>query len=242
LAKIQVETIDGEIKTTLYDYLDKYQKEPWFVAIMPKSNDNDKDKNKKTQRKGELFISKKEETILKSISNSIVVKNEKVSGLIFINVTLQDPYIATCVVDSVSKMIQEFIYNYRTKKVSQDLHYLERICENAKQEYIAASAKYSNFSDKNINLLLQEYKTKEAFLENEMSVKYQEYTQLAQQVTMARTKLQFRSPTFTIVQPSVVPNKKSGPKRMTSIILYEMITFIFVSLFYVFKEAYFLKN
>ena len=60
---------------------------------------------------------------------------------------------------------------------------------------------------------MQSYKLKQTDLENEMQLKYNIYSQLAQQLQLARAKVQERTPAFTIIQSAVVPLKKASPRR-----------------------------
>lgn len=75
----------------------------------------------------------------------------------------------------------------------------------------------------NQELVLETYKTKETDLENEMQLKYNIYTQMTNQLQIARAKLIEKTPVYAVIQPAVVPIKKSGPKRL--IIIFTCVLF-----------------
>ena len=51
-------------------------------------------------------------------------------------------------------------------------------------------------------------------LQNEMSLAYSLYNQTAQQLQLARAKVQESTPVYAIVQPATVPLKPSKPSKI----------------------------
>ena len=88
----------------------------------------------------------------------------------------------------------------------------------AKASYEDAQKKYANFVDANQNIILLSYRAEQERLQNEMNLAYQVYTQVSQQLQMARAKVQEITPVYTVVQPATVPLKPAKPNKLMILI------------------------
>ena len=139
-------------------------------------------------------------------------------------VTLQNPKVAAVLADSVVKKLQEYIIGYRTSKAKEDCVYLEKLFEERKQEYYATQKDYAEYVDTHDNLILQSVRAEQERLQNDMSLAYQVYSQVASQLQVARAKVQEEKPVFAVVEPAVVPLEPSGTSRKVYV-----LAFIFLS-------------
>ncbi len=80
--------------------------------------------------------------------------------------------------------------------------------------------------DTHDNLVLQSIRVEQERLQNDMSLAYQVYSQVINQLQIARAKVQEEKPVFAVVEPPVVPLKPSG----IGVKLYVLL-FVFFSLF-----------
>ena len=55
-------------------------------------------------------------------------------------------------------------------------------------------------------------------LQNDMNLAYQVYSQVAQQLQVARAKVQEEKPVFAVVEPAVVPLQPSGTSKKVIVI------------------------
>ena len=173
---------------------------------------------------GAIELSKKElkkiETLKKMISASV----DKKTSMTSVAVTLQTPRVAAVVADSVVKKLQEHIIDYRTSKAKEDCGYLEKLFKERQQEYYAAQQKYADYLDSHDNIILQSVRAEQERLQNDMSLAYQVYSQVASQLQVARAKVQEEKPVFAVVEPAVVPLEPSGTSRKVYVLV-----FIFLS-------------
>ncbi|MCD8297169.1 MAG: Wzz/FepE/Etk N-terminal domain-containing protein [Prevotella sp.] len=230
LFDIKVTSKDGKINTTYSDYM-KHQKFPFWDypgVLMAKITKSFRKKDPKTdETKVDPFrLTKDQFDIMKGISNNIDCSVDKKTSVITITITDQDPLIAATVADSVKERLQLFITDYRTNKARNDLAYMEQLYEEAKSQYLEAQVAYSQFSDANQDLLLESVKSKQDYLENDMQLKYNIYTQVSQQLQMARAKVQERTPAFTEVQSATVPIKHSSTPKIVVLILFAFLAFV----------------
>ena len=173
---------------------------------------------------GAIELSKKElkkiETLKKMISASV----DKKTSMTFVAVTFQNPRVAAVVADSVVKKLQEHIIDYRTSKAKEDCIYLEKLFKERQQEYYAAQQKYAYYLDSHDNIILQSVRAEQERLQNDMSLAYQVYSQVASQLQVARAKVQEEKPVFAVVEPAVVPLEPSGTSKKIYV-----LAFIFLS-------------
>jgi uncharacterized protein involved in exopolysaccharide biosynthesis len=98
------------------------------------------------------------------------------------------------------------------------LAFTEKLYGEAKASYEDAQKKYANFVDANQNIILLSYRAEQERLQNEMNLAYQVYTQVSQQLQMARAKVQEITPVYTVVQPATVPLKPAKPNKLMILI------------------------
>ncbi len=219
LFNTKVQTLDGKLDTTLVAYLDE-QKSPWFSYIVKapgmaigaiKSLFSEETDTVTTLNPFQL--TQKEAGKVASIKQAITAEVDKKTAMTTLTVTLQDPKVTAIVADSVVEKLQQYIIDYRIKKAKEDCAYLEQLYKERQQEYYNAQSKYAHYFDSNRNIALQSVRAEQERLQNDMSLAYQVYSQVAQQLQVARAKIQEEKPVFAVVEPATVPLQPSGTNR-----------------------------
>jgi uncharacterized protein involved in exopolysaccharide biosynthesis len=105
--------------------------------------------------------------------------------------------------------------------------------EEAKASYEKARRLYGSYSDANSEVILESYRAKQNDLENDMQLKYNNYTTMVTQYQAAKAKVQERTPAFTMIKGANVPIKASEPKRMF-FVLGMLILGIFCTMCYIY--------
>jgi capsular polysaccharide biosynthesis protein len=230
LFSIQVESQDGEIKTSYYEYLKKYQKYPWWTKVLAPIKNIFKSKDKEYVKTGGKInpykLSRKDDEIAGAVRNNITLAIDKKTGVISINTKAQDALICKTLADSMRSKLQAFITDYRTTKVRNDLEYYRKLMEEAKASYEKARRLYGSYSDANSEVILESYRAKQNDLENDMQLKYNNYTAMVTQYQAAKAKVQERTPAFTMIKGAAVPVKPTGPKRMIFVLIMLFLSFI----------------
>lgn len=171
-----------------------------------------------------IELSKKESQKIEALKKMIVASVDKKTSMTTVGVTLQNPKVAAIVADSVVKKLQECIIDYRTSKAKEDCLYLEKLFKERQQEYYVVQRKYADYMDSHDDIILQSVRTEQERLQNDMSLAYQVYSQVANQLQVARAKVQEEKPVFAVVEPAVVPLNPSGTSRKIIV-----LSFIFLS-------------
>lgn len=248
LLKIQVETQDGTLKCSYYEYLKKHQKIAWWTKAMGvvkrifKSKEtNAKRKNFKDEFENPYYLSKDEDDIVGAVRSLIGLTVDKKTGVITIHTEAQDPLICKSLADSVSSKLQVFITNYRTQKARHDVEYYKSLTAKTKTDYEKARQLYGSYSDSNMDIVLESVRSKQTDLENDMQLKFNAYTAMVTQLQAAEAKLRERTPAFTTLQGASVPIKPTKPRRMIFVLAITILVFV-GDLTYVLKDYILGKN
>ncbi len=172
-----------------------------------------------------IELSKKESQKIEILKSMIVATVDKNTSITSVTVTLQNPKIAAVVADSVVGKLQEYIIAYRTSKAKEDCLYLEKLFKDRQQEYYAAQRIYANYVDSHDNIIFQSGRAEQERLQNDMNLSYQVYSQVANQLQVARAKVQEEKPVFAVIEPAVVPLEPSGISKKIYV-----LAFVFLSI------------
>ena len=173
---------------------------------------------------GTIELSKKESKKIEILKEMIVAAVDKKTSITSIAVTMQNPRAAAVVADSVVKKLQEYIIDYRITKSKEDCIYLEKLFKERQQEYYSAQQKYADYLDSHDKIILQSVRAEQERLQNDMSLAYQVYSQVASQLQVARAKVQEEKPVFAIVEPAVVPLEPSGTSRKIYVLVFVFLS------------------
>lgn len=240
LFPLKIESQDGKIKTNYHDYLEQYQKAPWWQSfrywLMEKLSSSDENGVKGGKGDTNPYnLSKHEDDIVGAVRENIDISVDKKTGVITISTKAQDPLICKTIADSVTTRLQAFITQYRTNKARTDLEYYKMLMAEAKHNYEKARQRYGSYADANTDVILESIRSKTEDLENDMQLKLNTYTAINTQLQAAAAKVQERTPAFTILKGASVPIKPAGPKRMLFVLGMMFLTFC-MTILYIFKD------
>ncbi|MCI6822295.1 MAG: chain-length determining protein [Bacteroidales bacterium] len=237
---VQVETKDGAFKGPFVEYLTKVQPVAWWERLYNWTKNLIKKPDPlntgKDYKINPFQLNKTETEVVKGISGSVRCDVDKKTDVISITTTARDPLVAAQLADSVKVKLQQFIINYRTEKARGDVRHYAALCEQLKVKYDSAKTAYADYVDAHRDLILQSYKTEEVAYENELQNAYSAYSSVRQQLQLAESKLQERTPSFTVIQNATVPVKPAGPKRMFNSLAMAFLAFIIVTVWLIMKH------
>lgn len=212
---------DKQIDTTFTAYLDE-QKSSWMGYVLKapgmaisgiKSLFSEKKEKTETIQEGTIELNEEDAAKLEGLRQQIMADVDKKTAITTLSVTLQDPKVTATIADSVVSKLQQYITAYRTRKAKEDCQYLEKLYKERQQEYYDAQQRYARYVDANSNVVFQSTMAERERLQNDMNLAYQVYSQVAQQLQVARAKVQEEKPVFAVVEPAVVPLNPSGTSR-----------------------------
>lgn len=220
LFNTKVKTLDGKVDTTLVAYLET-ESAPWWSSLMSLPGkaiggvmslflSNEKMEEKPIDP---FHLTPKQKGQVSAIRSIIMANSDKKTGITKVSATLQDPLVAATLVDTVLVKLQKYITNYKTSKAQEDCKYWEDLYKERQKAYYEAQEKYAQYSDANQNVILQSVRIEQERLQNEQSLAFQVFSQVATQLQMSKAKLQEEKPAFAILEPASVPLQPSGTSR-----------------------------
>lgn len=243
----RIQTLDGELDTTLVAYLDE-QRSSWMGAVIAVPGMAIRTIKRLFTEEPDTVITlnpfqltEEENEKIKILRKSITTDIDKKTGITTLSVTLQDPKVTAMVADSVVTKLQQYIINYRIAKAKEDCAYLEQLYKERQQEYYDAQQRYARYVDANKSLVLQSVRTEQERLQNDMNLAYQVYSQVAQQLQVARAKIQEEKPVFAVVEPATIPLQPSGTSRKVIAVGFIFLAVCITGVWELFGRSYWVK-
>ena len=230
LFDVQVKDSKENIDTSLYTYLGEKQKKAWWSYILRAPFkllglfSSKEDKIVQNANPQMIVLSKEQEEILKNLGDRINAHVVGKTGVITFTSKMQSAAISAFIADTITSYMQSYIISYRTQKARQDLAFSEKLYSEAKENYYKAQQNLSAYMDGNLGIVSARYKTTQERLQNEANLAFGVYNQMAQQLQIAKVKVQDITPVYTIIQPAVVPLKASSPRKAMILIAFLFLT------------------
>ncbi len=245
LFDVRVTSLDGSVDTTYYHYVERLRKISWveYLKGTPKramkwleNKFSAPEKVTDPSHFDYYRLSKVQMARIESLSSSIAIFVDKKTNVVSLSFTERDPKIAAIMADTIMSRLQQCITEYRTKKALNDCAYIEKMCEDARLEYEDAQKRYANFVDRNRSLALERTAVERERLESEKDMKNMIYTSWAQQLLLAKAKVQENTPAFTTLKPVSIPVEPSSMRKLYVVLIYTIIGLGF-SIMYVLSKG-----
>ena len=247
---VTFERKDSVITTDLLDYMLEYQKSPWWSYVVQApfkalgwvmSIGKEKESDELPAELNPQNLPKKVRGVVKYFAENIMVTVDKKTGKTQISLEMQDPLVVATVVEAVMENLKDYMSDYRTSKVRQDVENLSLIYEQRKQDYYAAQQAYAQYVDGNRSVALRSAQAESERLQQEMNLAYQVYSQIATQLEAARIKEQEAKPVFAVLEPVSIPNKKAAPSKAKLLVIFTFLAGCCSAAWVLFGEDYWKK-
>ena len=161
------------------------------------------------------------EKISASVSESRALEGG--SGLMTISTSSGDPTLAARLNEHVIEHLRTRVREIRTENTRKNLRFIQERFDEVDQELDAAEERLSQFLERNRSVLSGGNEPQLEFrrerLRREVRFKEQLYSQLQEQVTQTRLKLQKEQPVVTIAERPTPPTQPSAPNRKLNVVL-----------------------
>lgn len=180
-------------------------------------------------------MTKEQEGTMYALRNRIVTTIEKTSGVLSISVEMPDPVLAASAAAMAVDYLQEFVTNYRSSKLVERMRLLEKQGNEARQKYQKAEIALGSYRDRNLNPFTNLSRVEEQRLQSDF-LQYQTlYADLRRQLEAVKLQVQEEAPVVKVLEPPMVPNNKSKPKKiiisLQFAIVGAMLTFLWAIFF-----------
>lgn len=180
------------------------------------------------------ILSEKDEELIEALSATISCEIDKVSGLIKISASAQDPFVAAIMTDTITARLTRFIEDYRQQKAEQDITFLQAIAHEAKKEYDNTTKKYVDFIEKNAEAVSTEITSEEQKLEDIRQLKFDVYTSLTEQLIDKQATKNYSTPIYAQVQSSIITGEPVSRSRAVTMVMASMLLMIIFFIFLIY--------
>lgn len=156
-------------------------------------------------------------------------------NLVTFSVSMPDANASAELNEFIVNRMQEYVIDYRIEKYRQNLNYVEKQQEEARERYEDAQLELAVFRDQNVNINTAVARTKQEELQNRRNVMFNVYNTLLQEVEQARIRLQEETPVFNVLQRPSLPFRSE--QRGPLLLILSVFMGIFIGVF-----AVFIKN
>ena len=143
---------------------------------------------------------------------------DKKDGFVRMAVEEANPVIAALIVTNARKILQQKVIEFKIKNAQELLSFTENLYFKKKTEFEALQDKLALFTDQNQNISSKLFQNKLIRLETEFDIAKIVNEELAKQVEQARIQITKDTPIFTIIEPAIIPGRRSSPNRAEIVI------------------------
>jgi uncharacterized protein involved in exopolysaccharide biosynthesis len=170
-------------------------------------------------REGEYGISNFNFQLIKELRKRVTAVMDKKTGLITVSAKMPDRYVATSIAGFSLTYLTDYITKYRTQKAADNVLFFEEQMKRAKSKFYSTQAQKAQYQDgfQQQYMRMRSMDVQRERIETEYMFSSAFYKQLEQQYEQSKIDLQREIPVLKVLEPPIIPNEKSEPKR--SIIL-----------------------
>ena len=163
-------------------------------------------------------LSSTERRVYNAIQSAVQINPNSRSGTVVIGYTFPEAKVAAEVTDKIYNTLEEYVSQFKSEKLNDNLEFIEKSYETAREDFLNAQDRLSSFQDANRGLTTASARSMEARLRNEYDIAYTIYRELATQREQAKIAVKENQTILTLVNPPVVPLVKSAPRRSIIIV------------------------
>ena len=149
-------TPSGLTEMTLFDYLVENQTQAWWtrvVGIPLRLFSSKADTVSVESMEWDMFyLTPRQQNYIDKLSSKIVTWEDKTSGLLNIEVSMQDPVVAAVVADALVESLKLTLRDIRRRKLESDLHYVEKMYDEAKNAYRMLEEQKGMLNDRQLEM------------------------------------------------------------------------------------------
>lgn len=160
-----------------------------------------------------IKITREELNVFNEVSGNLSVEVNAKTGLVAVAFSWDEPYATAQVAQKVVELLQEYVVNYKTSQVRNNLMFVEARFEEKKKEFELAQQRLFEYQDAHRNRVSERISARAQELSDDYNLTRGIYQSLAQQLEQTRLSVKKETPAFSILEPVKIPVDKSEPRR-----------------------------
>ena len=167
-----------------------------------------------------------EKSVYNAIQESMQVSTNPKDGYVSIGYRFPEARPAAEVSNQIYRTLEKYVASFKSEKLEDNLQFVEESYETARKDFLQAQSRLAAFQDANRGLVTATARSTETRLQSEFNIAYSVYSELAKQREQARIAVKENQTILTLVNPAVVPNEKSAPRRSIILIGFLFLGFV----------------
>ena len=154
-----------------------------------------------------------DEQLFNYLKRLVTINVDKKEGFITLSVQNKYPEVAATIAQNTQNLLQQEVIDFKIKNAQESLNFTESLYNKKKIAFETLQDELASFRDQHQNISSGLFKNKISRLESEFAIASAVNEELAKQVEQARIQVSKDTPIFTIIDPVVIPNQRTSPKR-----------------------------
>ena len=167
-----------------------------------------------------------DEQLFNYLKGLVTISVDKKEGFITLSVQDKDPQVAAIVAQNTQHLLQQEVIDFKIKNAQELLTFTETLYTEKKVAFEALQDELASFRDQHQNISSGLFENKLSRLESELAIASAVNEELAKQVEQARIQVSKDTPIFTIIDPVVIPNQRTSPKRTLIVLGFTFLGFL----------------
>ncbi len=173
-----------------------------------------------------ISLSEDERKVYEIISNNIQLELNSKDGYIVLGYSFGEPEAVAQITQNLYTTLDKYVRNYKAQKAEDNLIFVQSSYEDARADFLRKQSELAAFQDANRDLSTASARAILRRLNSEYDIAFTVYNELAKQLEQAKLAVKQSIPVLTVIDPVVVPNQKSAPRRAMILIVFTFLGFI----------------
>lgn len=165
-----------------------------------------------------IRLTQDQDDVRKILSANVTLEADDKNGVVILRSVFPDAKLAAEVGQKAQELLQKYITEFKIKKASAQLEFIQERYEEKKREFEAAQDALAEFRDRNKNVTSAMARTQEDRLQSDYQLAFNVYSELAKQLEQAQIQVKEDTPVFSVIKPIVVPIEDNNSGFMTLLI------------------------
>lgn len=152
-----------------------------------------------------------ERTAISLLMSMLVVEEDRSINAINVSATCEVPEQAAVLASSALDILQEIVTEYKTKRSSLALKFIEERYQLVNEDYEQIRKKYYAYKDSHRNMIDERVDVEYQQLSDQYELSYGLLKTIANQMEEAKLNVMEETPVFTILQPAILPSAPCAP-------------------------------
>ncbi len=186
---------------------------------------------------GPIVVTEEQALMMEALEGSVELSINKKEGYLTLTCYMSEPLLTAQVAEEALNLLQKYIVNFKTKKATEQLAFIEQRYAEKKADCIKAQERLASFRDRNWHVSTASALAEQERLQNDYDIANSVYSELAKSLEQSKIQVKRQTPAFAIIKPVVVPIEKDSPNRLKILMVSIILGFV-VGVGYVFGKEF----